>query len=173
MAIIGLMAAVICIIAPISLVLPISPVPISLGTFSIFFAIYVLGMKRGTASLALYILLGLVGLPVFSGFTGGVGKLLGPTGGYILGYLFLAVISGYIVDRWRSNRIFCFVGFALGTLVCYMFGTIWLAFQASISFSQALAAAVLPFIPGDLIKLILAMLLGAQVRKRLAKANLA
>lgn len=173
MAIIGLMAAVICIIAPISLVLPISPVPISLGTFSIFFAIYVLGMKRGTASLALYILLGLVGLPVFSGFTGGVGKLLGPTGGYILGYLFLAVISGYIVDRWRSNRIFCFVGFALGTLFCYMFGTIWLAFQASISFSQALAAAVLPFIPGDLIKLILAMLLGAQVRKRLAKANLA
>lgn len=172
MALIGLMTAVICIIAPFSLVLPISPVPISMGTLAIYFVIYVLGMKRGTLSLLLYILLGLAGLPVFTNFTGGVGKLFGPTGGYFLGYLFLALISGFFIDRWSNNAIICFLGMVLGTLVCYLFGTAWLSYQASLTFFQALAAGVLPFIPGDLVKLILAMVLGIQVRKRVLKTGL-
>lgn len=166
------MTAVICILAPFSLNIPISPVPISLGTLAIYFVISVLGMKQGTISVVIYILLGLVGVPVFSNFTGGAGKLFGPTGGYIVGYLFMALICGFFIDKWSKNILMSVLGMILGTAVCYLFGTVWLAYQASMSFSAALAAAVLPFIPGDLIKLAIAMIIGFQVRKRLISAGL-
>ena len=97
---IGLFAAIICISAPFSIYLPLSPVPISLATFTIYFCSIVAGMKCGTISVAIYILLGLMGLPVFSGFTGGANRLMGPTGGYLLGYLFMALICGFFVDKW-------------------------------------------------------------------------
>ncbi len=96
----ALAAALICILSPFTIMLPISPVPISLTIFAIYIAVYAVGMKWGLAATALYILIGLVGLPVFSGFSGGAGKLLGPTGGYIIGYLFVALISGFFIDRW-------------------------------------------------------------------------
>lgn len=177
MALIGLMAAVICILGPWSLYLTISPVPISLCTLAIYFVISVLGMKLGTISVVIYILLGLVGLPVFSGFSGGAGKLLGPTGGYIIGYIFMALICGLFIDRWSNrngfaNKLISFLGMLLGTAACYLFGTVWLAYQLSLDFPAALAMGVLPYIPGDLIKIIVAMLLGYQVRKRLLKAGL-
>lgn len=172
LALAGLMTAVICILAPFSLNIPVSPVPISLGTLAIYFVVSILGMKYGTVSVAVYILLGLVGLPVFSNFTGGAGKLFGPTGGYIIGYLFMALICGFFIDKWSDHLLLNFLGMVLGTAVCYLFGTVWLAVQASMTFSQALAAGVLPFIPADLVKLILAMLIGRQVRKRLLRAGL-
>ena len=172
LALIGLMAAVICILGPISLAIPISPVPISLGSMAIYFVISVLGMKRGTLSVIIYVLLGLAGLPVFSGFSGGAGKLFGPTGGYIIGYLFMAVICGFFIDKYSNKIVVSFLGMLLGTCVCYLFGTLWLSYQASLTFSAALAAAVLPFIPGDLVKLIFAMAIGLQLRKRLLRANL-
>lgn len=172
MALIGLMTAVICILAPFSLNLPFSPVPISLGTLAIYFVISVLGMKSGTISVVLYILLGLVGLPVFSNFSGGAGKLFGPSGGYIIGYLFMALICGWFIDKWADKAVLRFLGMLLGTAVCYLFGTAWLAYQMSLTFPQALMAGVIPFIPADLIKLVSAMLLGYQVRKRLLKAGL-
>ena len=93
----GLMTAVICLLAPLSLNIPISPVPISLGYLAVYFVLSVLGMKLGVLSVVAYILLGLAGIPVFTGFTGGPGKLLGPTGGYIVGYIFMALICGYFV----------------------------------------------------------------------------
>lgn len=172
MTLMGLMTAVICVIAPFSLNIPLSPVPISLGTLAIYFVVTVLGMKRGTASTMIYLLLGLVGIPVFSNFTGGIGKLFGPTGGYLIGYLFLAVICGFFADKWLGNHILRFSGMLLGTAVCYLFGTVWLAHQSSMTFFQALFTAVVPFLPGDVLKLILAMIAGHHVRKRLAKANL-
>ena len=89
----GLMAAVLCILGPISLPLPFSPVPISLGTLAVYLAAVILGGRLGTVSCALYLLLGLAGLPVFSGYAGGAAKLFGPTGGYLTGYLFLAMVG--------------------------------------------------------------------------------
>ncbi|MBR1932052.1 MAG: biotin transporter BioY [Lachnospiraceae bacterium] len=172
MALVGLMTAVICILAPFSLSIPISPVPISLGTLAIYFVITVLGMKLGTCSVVIYILLGLVGLPVFSGFTGGAGKLFGPTGGYIIGYIFMALLCGFFIDHWKNNVFMAFLGMILGTAVCYLFGTAWLAYQLSLTFPQALMAGVIPYIPGDLVKLLLAMAIGWQLRKRLNKAGL-
>ena len=169
---IGLMAAVACILGPWSLVIPISPVPISLGTFAVFLTVYILGMKMGTISVAIYILLGAVGLPVFTGFSGGIGKVLGPTGGYIVGYLFMALVIGFFVDKWQTNYVFIVLGMVLGTAVLYLFGTLWLAKQGGMSFGAALAAGVIPFIPGDLVKMALAVLVGTQVKKRLWKAGI-
>lgn len=84
----GVLTAVICILGPMTLMIPISPVPISLANLAICLSIVILGMKLGTLSCILYLLIGLAGLPVFSGFSGGIGKLAGPTGGYLVGYLF-------------------------------------------------------------------------------------
>ena len=168
----GLMTAVICILAPLSLQIPISPVPISLGFLAIYFVVSVLGMKLGTLSVVIYILLGLAGLPVFTGFTGGPGKLFGPTGGYIIGYLFMAPICGFFSDRWGDRLLLCFAGMLPGSAICYLFGTLWLAWQSSYTFPQALAAGVIPFIPADLIKMAVAVTVGRQVRRRLRKAGL-
>ncbi len=172
LALIGLMAAVICVLGPLALNIPISPVPISLGTLAIYFVISVLGMKSGTISVVIYILLGLAGVPVFTNFTGGPDKLFGPTGGYIIGYIFLALICGFFVDRFGKKLPLYFAGMLLGTLVLYIFGTLWLGYQMDLTFTQALMAGVIPYIPGDLIKLAIATALGIQVRKRLIKAGL-
>ena len=171
-ALVGLMAAIICVLAPFALPIPISPVAISLGTLAIYFVLTVLGLKLGTVSVIVYILLGLVGLPVFAGFTSGPGKLFGPTGGYIIGYLFMVPICGFFIDRWGDKFLPSFLGMVLGTAVLYLFGSLWLSYQASYTLPQAFMAGVVPYIPGDLVKLILAMVLGCQVRKRLKRAGL-
>ncbi|MGN1014327.1 MAG: biotin transporter BioY [Butyricicoccus sp.] len=169
MALIAVMAAVTCVMGPLSV--PIGPVPISLTNLAVYFAIYILGWKRGTVSYVVYLLIGLVGVPVFSGFTGGPGKLLGPTGGYLIGFVFMALICGLFIDRFHQKIVPSMVGMILGTIVCYMFGTAWLAYQAGYTFMQALAVGVFPFVVVDLIKMAIAAVLAPQIRKRLAKAN--
>ena len=101
----ALMAAVICVLGPLAIPLPFSPVPISLTMVGVYLAVYAVGMWRGTIAMCLYLLLGLVGLPVFSGYTGGPTKLFGPTGGYLIGFIFTALISGFFIDHWWKNRI--------------------------------------------------------------------
>ena len=91
---------------------------------------YILGMKLSVASYVLYLLLGTVGLPVFSGFTGGVGKLLGPTGGYLIGFIFLAAIAGFFVEKFPAKIYMHVVGMIIGMAICYIFGTAWLAGRA-------------------------------------------
>lgn len=170
-ALVGMMAAVTSVLGPLSIPLPISPVPISLTNFAIYLAIYVLGTKRGTLSYVIYLLIGLAGLPVFSAFTGGPGKLLGPTGGYLIGFIPMALICGIFIEKWQQ-RYLHFIGMVLGTLVAYALGTAWLAWQAEMTFSAALAAGVIPFIPGDLAKIIICLLIGPEIRKRLRAAGL-
>lgn len=172
MALIGVMAAVTCILGPLSLAIPVSPVPISLTNLAVYFAIYVLGMKRGTISYCIYLLLGLTGLPVFAAFTAGAGKLFGPTGGYLIGFIFMALICGFFIEKWEKKLYMHFIGMVLGTAVCYFFGTAWLAYTAHMGFAAALAAGVIPFIPGDLAKIIIAMIAGPVIRKQLKRAGL-
>lgn len=167
----GAMAALICVLGPLSIPLPVSPVPISLGTLAIYFAMYVVGMKKGVMSCCIYLLLGFAGMPVFTAYTGGIAKVLGPTGGYMIGYIFMAVIGGFFIDRWKGAMTFSFIGMVLGTIVMYAFGTLWLSYQAGIGFGAALAAGVLPFILGDLAKILIAMIVGKQVRSRLNRAG--
>lgn len=160
----GLAAAFICITGPLTLLLPISPVPISLCTLSICFCGYLLGSKYAVISVLVYLLIGFLGVPVYSGFTAGPGRLLGPTGGYLLGYLLLALICG--LSRGKSRKhllLFCL----LGTLACYVPGTLWLSWQNHLTLSGACLAGVLPFLPGDAIKLFLVTISGPSIYKRL------
>ncbi len=172
LAVIGLMSAILCIVGPLTLVLPFSPIPLSLCTLAIYFIVYTFGMRIGLISTTIYILIGCVGLPVFSGFMGGVGRILGPTGGYLLGYLLLALIFGLFADKWSTNKWMCLCGMVLGTLACYFVGTLWLSFQTSVSFLTAFATGVLPFIPFDCVKMVFALFASIHIRKRLQKANL-
>ncbi len=167
---IGIMAAVTCILAPFSI--PIGPVPISLTNLAIYFALYILGVKDGTLSYLVYLLIGLIGIPVFSGFTSGPEKLFGPTGGYLIGFIPMALLAGIIIDKFISSRLACLAGMVFGTIICYALGTAWLAYQASMGWKAALFAGVIPFIPGDLAKMALAMLIGPQIRSQLVRANL-
>ena len=167
---IGVIAAVTCILGPLSL--PIGIVPISLTNLAIYFAVYALGGKRGTLSYIVYLFIGLVGLPVFSGFSGGFPKLFGPTGGYLIGFIFMAFISGIFIDKFSNKIYMCFLGMVLGTIVTYIFGTAWLAYEAHIAFNKALAVGVLPFIPGDIVKIVIASLIGPQIKKRLISSGL-
>lgn len=169
LALIAVMTAVTCVLAPLSL--PIGPVPISLTNLAIYFALYILGMKKGTISYVVYLAIGLVGVPVFSGFTGGAGKLFGPTGGYLIGFIPMALIAGIMIDKFNGKFVYSMIGMILGTAICYMFGTTWLAYQAHMDFKAALFAGVIPFIPGDLIKMVVAGIMGPQIRKALNKAG--
>lgn len=165
----GLMTAVICIVGPLSLPLPVSPVPVTLTNFAVYIAVYVLGLKAGTVSCLVYLCLGAVGLPVFSAFSGGIGKLAGPTGGYLVGFLFLALIQGALIFRFPGKNAAAVIGMILGTAVCYFFGTVWLAGQMHLSFGAALAAGVIPYLPGDAAKIILAALAGPKLNAAVKK----
>ena len=171
----AVMAAVICVLGPISIAIPVSPVPISLASMAVYLAVTVLGMKLGTLSCLIYLLLGLVGIPVFAGGSAGAAKLFGPTGGYLIGYLFLALIAGAFVGRFAENKwkniAFAALGMILGTIVLYALGTAWLAYSAGMDCQAALWAGVIPFIPGDLVKMVIAVLLGSAVRGRLLRAG--
>ena len=171
LALIGVMTALTCILGPLSIVLPFTPIPISLTNLVIFFSVWLLGWRLGTVSYLVYLLIGLAGLPVFSGFTGGAGKLFGPTGGYLIGFIFMAVIVGIFVE-WQSHWYFRLLGMILGMIVAYLFGTAWLAYVAGMNFQTALGAGVLPFIPGDLAKILVTMLAAPLIETRLKRAGL-
>lgn len=164
---IALVTAVTCILAPLSIPLPFSPVPLSLTNLVLYISIFILGWKSATISYLVYLLLGTVGLPVFSGFAGGPGKLTGPTGGYLVGMIFLTVISGYIAKRYHRKPVIIFLGMLLGSAVNYLFGTLWLCMQLHLSFLEGLMTGVVPYIAFDIIKMVIALFTGMTIQKRL------
>lgn len=170
MTVTALMTAITCALGPIAVPIPISPVPISLTNLVIYFMAYVLGAKYATVSYILYVLIGTVGLPVFSGFSGGLGKLAGPTGGYLVGFIFLAAIAGYFVERFPKSIAMHVTGMVIGTVISYIFGTAWLAGQLGIGFAAGLGVGVIPYLPGDAIKIILAVMAGPMIRKSVSRA---
>lgn len=169
MTLVALITAITCVLAPLSI--PIGPVPISLTNLVIYISVMLIGWKKATISYLIYLLIGLVGLPVFSAFTGGAGKLLGPTGGYLIGFIFMTIISGIFVEKFKNSKALWGVGMILGTIVTYAFGTSWLAYQANLSFANALAVGVIPFIIGDIIKIIIALIIGSIIKKRIIKSS--
>lgn len=169
MSLIGVMTAVTCILGPLSIPLPFSPVPISFTNLAIYLAVYALGMKGGTISYLLYLLLGCVGIPVFSGFTGGVGKLAGPTGGYLVGFIFMALLSGAVLERFPGKKLLHAAGMAAGTAICYVFGTVWLAGQMHISFLAGFGVGVIPYLPGDALKILAAVIVGSRLRREIQR----
>ena len=167
MAIIALMTAVLCILAPISIPVFISPVPISLGVLAVYLAAYVLSPVDALVSVIIFILLGTFGLPVFSGYSGGLSKLVGPTGGYIIGFLFTVYISSLFIHM-KKGIIFDVIGMITGLALCYILGTIWFSYQQGKGFIVSLLLCVVPFLIGDAVKIVVAVILGTQINKRLA-----
>lgn len=168
---IAIMTAVTCILGPLSINIPISPVPISFTNLAIFFSVYVLGAKKATNSYFLYLLIGFIGVPVFSSFTAGIGKLFGPTGGYLIGFIFTAAISGFFIERFSNKIYMAVLGMVIGMIVAYIFGTIWLAYQMSLTFKAALFAGVIPYLPGDAAKIAIANIVGPVLRGQLLRAG--
>ena len=163
MVLIALMTAVTCVLGPLSIPLPFSPVPISLTNFAIFLAIFVLGMKNGTISFIIYLLLGAIGVPVFSSVRGGLQVLAGPTGGYLIGFIFLALIMGFALDHFDRKLVPTIIGMIIGMAVCYAFGTVWLAKLLSLSFKEGLMMGVIPYLAGDAAKIIIAAIVGPKL----------
>ena len=163
MVLIALMTAVTCVLGPLSIPLPFSPVPISLTNFAIFLAIFILGMKNGTISFIIYLLLGAVGVPVFSSFRGGLQVLAGPTGGYLIGFIFLALIMGFALEHFDRKLVPTIIGMIIGMAVCYAFGTVWLAKLLSLSFKEGLMMGVIPYLAGDAAKIIIAAIVGPKL----------
>lgn len=168
-------AAVTCILAPISVPLA-GEVPISLATFAVLLSGILLGGRLGALSQLIYVLLGSVGVPVFAGWTGGIGITLGMTGGYIIGYIPMAFIAGFLYFRFGRNSsgfrkyAAMFISMFIATAVLYLIGTAWFIAQTKMTLAASMAACVIPFLPGDLIKIIAVMLVAPPIETALKRA---
>ena len=165
----ALMTAVMCVASFITI--PVGAVPVTLQTFVVYIACAVLGTKKAVISVGLYLLLGILGLPVFSSFRGGIGVLAGATGGYILGFLLIALISGLIINLKKNSRIVMFFAFFSGTLLCYLAGTLWYVIfyigdKNFTNFIGAFSVCVVPFIVPDIIKMIVASIVAKALCER-------
>ena len=166
----ALCAAIIAVLAQIIIPLPL--IPITGQTLAIGLVVTILGLKYGTYAILLYILLGAIGLPVFQSFTGGLGILFGPTGGYIIGFIPTALVIGFYLEKTRLTFTHALVANILGMLVTLVFGAVWLKYLAELSWTGALLSGVIPFLIVGVIKAILAAWVGVIVRQRLEQANI-
>lgn len=165
LAIMGLGIALIAVCSWISIPMT---VPFTLQTFAVCLIAALLSLRRGLWTVLCYILLGAVGAPVFAGFKGGFGALLGVTGGYIVGFLFTALVVGLASERWGRKLKVLVPAMILGILLCYAFGTAWFVLvytknSGPIGVGTALGWCVLPYIPADAAKLLLASLLSVRL----------
>lgn len=145
-------------------------VPFTLQTFAVFCAFLLLGWRNGLLSVVLYLLLGAAGLPVFSGFQGGVGHIVGPTGGYLIGFLFFGLVFLLMEPLIRRNRKFVIPALLIGLVICYLFGSLWFSVVyisrgQAMGFWKILTVCVIPFIIPDLAKMALAVYVCSRVRR--------
>jgi len=166
----ALFAAIIGIMAQITIPLPL--VPITGQTLAIGLAATILGKRYGTLSILVYILLGVAGVPVFSMMESGLGVVFGPTGGYIIGFIPAAYLIGLYIERFGFTLAHAITANIIGMIITLTVGSVWLKFIADLSWTAALAGGVTPFILVGIIKALLAASVGILVRKRLASAKL-
>jgi biotin transport system substrate-specific component len=150
------------------IVIPLPPVPITAQTFFLNVAAVLLGGSLGALSQFIYVMLGVVGIPVFAGGKAGIGVIFGPTGGYLLGFIIAAFVVGKIAGAKKGAGILWYI-FAMltGMFIIYGLGTLQLSLVAKLTFRKALAVGVLPFIPGDLIKILLAAIISSKLKGRI------
>ncbi|MBQ0058373.1 MAG: biotin transporter BioY [Lachnospiraceae bacterium] len=164
---IGLFVALMAICSWISIPLA---VPFTLQTFGVFIAVGVLGGKKGTLAVLIYVLIGAIGIPVFSGFKGGIGALTGTTGGYIIGFICSALVMWLIEKTLGNKPVIRIISMLLGLLVCYIFGTAWFMVvyartSGAVGLATVLGWCVIPFIIPDLVKIALAYILTPRLKK--------
>ena len=170
MAYIGVFAVLIAICSWISIP---TAIPFTLQTFAVFLAVAVLGGKRGTLSVVVYVLLGAAGVPVFAGFTGGISIILNNTGGYIIGFIFSGLVMWLIERMFGRSLLVQGISMVLGLIVCYAFGTVWfmqlyLRNTGDVGLMTVLGWCVIPFIIPDAVKIALALTLSRALKKPLA-----
>ena len=165
MAEVGLFTAVLVICSWISIP---ATVPFTLQTLAIFLAVGLLGTRKAVAAVIVYILLGAAGVPVFSGFRGGIGSILGPTGGYLIGFILAVMIAGAGIKRFGKSFPVMAASMATGLIVCYAFGTLWFAFvytgaANAPGIGSILSMCVLPYIVPDAIKICVAVIMSRRI----------
>ncbi len=161
---IAIATALMCALSPISI--PIGIVPISLATFVVYMIGCLYKPLHATISVMLYILLGILGLPVFSKYQGGFQVILGPTGGFILGYLPAILIQSFIVTSKKDRKAAYILSILIATLIIYAFGLVWflIVTNGKYTFHQAMVSCVYPFLIGDLVKLIISVSVSYKLR---------
>ncbi|WRS27260.1 biotin transporter BioY [Oscillospiraceae bacterium MB08-C2-2] len=162
---IGIFTAFTCAMAQVTIPLPL--IPMTMQTFCIPFVGIVLGSKRGAFSALVYALLGAVGLPVFAGFTGGLGIVFGPTGGFILSFPLMALLAG--IGAEKGGKVWLWSGLVLGAVVNYLCGMFMFSAVTGLGLAAAFAKAVLPFLPTAAIKILLSGWLGVKCKTLLQK----
>ena len=161
----ALVAAVLCVISPFAI--PVGPVPITLATFAVYMVATVKNTRTGLWAVVVYLALGMVGLPVFSGFSGGYSRLAGVTGGFLIGYIPCAYVAGKIVDRFEQHVFIFPVALTAGAVLCYTFGIAWFVVQSGSSIQNAIAVCVVPFIVPEVIKIAMASVIAPIIRRRI------
>lgn len=171
MALTAMFTAITAVVAQISIPLPFSPVPFAMQILGVFLAGGILGSKLGALSQIVYLLLGAVGIPIFAQMHGGIGILLGPTGGYLISYPFAAAIIGYIMEKRRDLKG-AFLGMFLALCLIYTLGLVQLKYVTGLDWKAAFQSGVAPFIPFDLAKMSFAAFLSFYIVNALHRNNL-
>lgn len=167
----AMFTAITAVAAQLIVPLGFTPVPFSLALVAIFLTGAVLDKKTAFISQVVYVLLGTVGAPVFAGFTGGMHKIAGPTGGYIIAYPLMAVLIAFILEKWgRGFWKYC-VAMLVALFVCYTLGTIQLLLITKADLLAGLSMAVIPFVPFDLVKIVLSASMAAALQRALSKTK--
>ena len=164
---IGILTAILCICSPFAF--PLGAIPVTISILAVFLISCLSSPKQSIVAVIIYILLGATGIPVFSGFTGGIHQIAGITGGYILGYIPCSFTVSLLINKFENKKYIYPLSMIIGTAECYIIGTVWYSVQANMNFFDALTVCVLPFIFGDIIKIAVASIIGYTLRKRLSK----
>lgn len=162
----GLFASITAVLSQISIPLPFTTIPLTMQVFAIMLSGILLGPKLGTISQIIYVLLGSIGIPVFAQMSGGMGIVLGPTGGFILSFPLIALIVGYFSKKYKSKPM-VFIGMIIGLIISYTIGTLQFCFVTDMTFMAGLMACVIPFVAVDILKIILAYIVGTSINKRI------
>ncbi len=164
----GMFAAVLCVMAQIAI--PIQPIPFTLSLFALFLIGALLQPRYAFLAALIYLLLGAFGVPVFAYFRGGLAHLTGPTGGYLMAYPVMTLVTALFHQLGKKHKIiYLTIGMAISLLLCYLIGTLWFTFVTGKTLYVALSLCVFPFIPFDILKIILAVSLSLLIRKSLIK----
>lgn len=154
------------------LIIPLQLVPFTFAMVAVYLTGALLDRRTAFLAQAAYLLLGAAGAPVFSGFSGGVGKLCGPTGGYLVTYPLMAFAIAFLAEKWGRGFIRYALSMGVALLICYLGGTVWLAVSTRSSIQEAFALGVAPFVPFDLLKILLSAGFSSALQKALSRARL-
>lgn len=169
---VAVFAAITAVFSQISIPLPFSPIPFTLSILAVFLCGALLDEKHAFLAQLVYLCIGAVGIPVFSGFGGGIAKLVGPTGGYLVTYPLMAFLVAFALRKTKKKTLLCYLGGMAAALgICYLIGTLWLSYLTNVTFVQGLAAGVYPFVFFDCVKIVLASVLSMAVSRSLDKAK--